>query len=66
MRTFSGLRLAPTTPTRLREVIDSAVHGNRHVGLDHADFLSVNIIDSCYILLPGSFIPIQAGAACAQ
>jgi hypothetical protein len=48
-------------PTRLHEVVDSEVHGNRHVGLDHADFLSVNIVDSCYILLPGSFIPIPSG-----
>jgi hypothetical protein len=24
-------------PTRLREVVDSEVHGNRHVGLQHAD-----------------------------
>jgi hypothetical protein len=47
-------------PTPLREVVDSGVHGNRHVGLDHADFLSVNIVDSCYILLPGSFIPIPS------
>jgi hypothetical protein len=39
--------------------LDSGVHGDRHVGLDHADFLSVNIVDSCYILLPGSFIPID-------
>jgi hypothetical protein len=31
-------------PTRLREVVESGVHGNRHVGLHHADFLSVNII----------------------
>jgi hypothetical protein len=43
--------------TRLCEVVDSGVHGNRHVGLDHADFLSVNI---CYILLPGSFTPIPS------
>jgi hypothetical protein len=39
-------------PTRLREVVDSGVRGNRHVGLHHADFLSVNIFDSYYILLP--------------
>jgi hypothetical protein len=50
-------------PTRFREVVDSGVHGNRHVGLDHADFLSVNIVDSCYILLPGSFIPKPGGRA---
>jgi hypothetical protein len=45
----------------LREVVDSGVHGNRHVGLDYADFLSINIVDSCYILLSGSFIPITSG-----
>jgi hypothetical protein len=38
-------------PTRLREIVDSGVRGNRHVGLHHADFLSVNIFDSYYILL---------------
>ena len=48
-------------PTRLREVVGSEVRGNRHVGLHHANFLSVNIIDSCYILLPGSFTPIPSG-----
>jgi hypothetical protein len=53
--------MASLLPSRLREVVDSGVHGNRHVGLDHADFLSVNIVDSCYILLPGSFIPIPSG-----
>jgi hypothetical protein len=53
-------------PTQLREVVDGGVHGNRHVGLDHADFLSVNIVDSCYILFPGSLSLYQAGAACAQ
>ena len=54
-------------PTRLREVIDSGVHGIRHVGLDHADFLSVNIVDSCYILLYQGLLSLyQASAACAQ
>jgi hypothetical protein len=48
-------------PTRLREVVDSGMRGNRHVGLHHADFLSANIVDSYYILLPGSFTPIPSG-----
>jgi hypothetical protein len=50
-------------PTRLYEVVDSGVHGNRHVGLHHADFLSINIVDSCYILLPRSFLPIPSGSS---
>jgi hypothetical protein len=37
-------------PTRSRNVVDSGVRGSRHVGLHHADFLSVNIFDSYYIL----------------
>jgi hypothetical protein len=48
-------------PTQLREVVDSGVRVNRHVGLHHADFRSVNIFDSYYILLPGSFTPIPSG-----
>jgi hypothetical protein len=48
-------------PTRLREVVDSGVRGNRHVGLHHADFLSVNIVDGCYIMLPGFFTPVPSG-----
>jgi hypothetical protein len=47
-------------PTRLREVVDSGARGNRHVGLHHADFLSLNIVDSYYIWLPGSFTPIPS------
>ena len=50
------LMSSPLT-ARLREGVDSGVRGNRHVGQHHADFLSVNIFDSYYILLLGSFTP---------